>query len=93
MFSDSNPKLTGTPDLSELEHLALSGQMELLHDFFRKIPEEDRYAFAGKYILHAVVRGGIAKLRKLRAISSEIEVSDQISFLHKLFKLFFIKFK
>jgi ADP-heptose:LPS heptosyltransferase len=88
MFPEADRDLGGFPDITELEHLALCGETELLHDLFRKIPEDDREDFAGKYILHSVVRGGILKLCRSRTISTEKEVSAEISFLNKITMLF-----
>ena len=88
MFPHDEGTFPELRDITELEHLALSGETELLHDLYRKIPEDEREDYSGKYLLQAVVRGGIQKIRKARAIVAEREVSSRVSFVHKITTLF-----
>jgi len=71
-----------------LEYIAYSGQQELVHGIFRSIPRGMWGAFSNKYILSAVVAGGVRKLRKFLAVSAERAAGQEKEFVDSVARFF-----
>ncbi len=75
-------------DEDSLEYMAFCGQSERVHAIFKRIPKARRKRYTSKYVLHQVVCGGIARLRKLSNLQANRRVDIERAFINEVVEQF-----
>lgn len=70
-----------TPEPEHLAFIAFSGQHDVAHGVFKRIPEDIRESYGTKYVFSEVTIGGINTLRKLLANSAQVDAHEEKQFL------------
>jgi len=76
------------PDPKHLAFIAFSGQHDVAHGVFKRIPENIRESYGTKYVYAEVTIGGIKTLRKLLADSAQVDAHEEKEFLDDTVRLF-----
>ncbi len=76
------------PDPEHLAFIAFSGQHDVAHGVFKRIPEDLRESYGTKYVYSEVTIGGIKTLRKLLADSAQVDAHEEKKFLDDTVRLF-----